>query len=107
MNSPCECEYDNPDYFLDARLFRFVVLAVAPAVTMDEASSLLILESWSWGLVLGQRVGELQGCQSINQILKAPHEHKRSHIPAHPHGQQTPRREASQAWGSKSESRKR
>ena len=29
---------------------------------------------------------------SINQtqILKAPHEHKRSHIPAQPHGQQTP-----------------
>jgi len=47
--------------------------------------------------------------QSINQILKAPHEHKRSHIhiPAQPHGQQTPRREASQAWGAKSESRKR
>jgi len=45
--------------------------------------------------------------QSINQILKAPHEHKRSNIPAQPHGQQTPRREASQAWGAKSESRKR
>ena len=43
--------------------------------------------------------------QSINQILKAPHEHKRSHIPAQPHGQQTPRREAPQAWGAKSESR--
>jgi len=48
--------------------------------------------------------------QSINQlkILKAPHEHrnKRSHIPAQPYGQQTPRREASaQAWGAKSESR--
>ena len=33
--------------------------------------------------------------QAINQILKAPHEHKTSHIPAQPHGQQTPRREAS------------
>ena len=30
---------NNPDS-LDAQLFRFVVLAVAPAVTMDEASSL-------------------------------------------------------------------
>jgi len=38
--------------------------------------------------------------QTVNQILKAPHEHKRSHIiPAQPHGRQTPRREASQAWG--------
>jgi len=52
------------------------------------------------------------GTQSINKSIKsnpqkAPHEHKRSHIPEHPHGQQTPRREASQAWGAKSESRKR
>jgi len=47
--------------------------------------------------------------QSI-KILKAPNEqqHKSSRIPAQPHGQQTPRRrEASQAWGTKSESRKR
>jgi len=36
---PCECEHNNPDS-LDARLFPFVVLSVAPAVTMDEASSL-------------------------------------------------------------------
>jgi len=39
IDSPCECEHNNPDS-LDARLFSFVVLAVAPAVTMDEASSL-------------------------------------------------------------------
>jgi len=37
IDSPCECEHNNPDS-LDARLF--LVLAVAPAVTMDEASSL-------------------------------------------------------------------
>jgi len=39
MNSPCECEQNYPDS-RDARLFPSVVLAVAPAVTMDEASSL-------------------------------------------------------------------
>jgi len=37
--SPCECEHHNPDS-LDARLFPSVVLAVAPAVAMDDASSL-------------------------------------------------------------------
>jgi len=47
--------------------------------------------------------------QSINQSKssKEPHEHTRSHIPARPHGQQNPRREATQAWGGKSASRKR
>jgi len=30
----CECEHNNPDS-LDARLFLSLVLAVAPAVTMD------------------------------------------------------------------------
>jgi len=39
IDSPCECEHNNPDS-LDARLFFTVVLAVAPAVTIDEASSL-------------------------------------------------------------------
>ena len=39
MDSPCECEYNNPDS-LDARLFLYVVSAVAPAVTMDGAFSL-------------------------------------------------------------------
>jgi len=39
IDSPCECEHNNPDS-LDARLFFTVVLAVASAVTMDEASSL-------------------------------------------------------------------
>ena len=39
IDSPCECEHNNPDS-LDARLFHSVVLAIAPAVTMDEASSL-------------------------------------------------------------------
>jgi len=39
MNSPCECEHNKLDS-LDARLFPSVVLAAAPAVTMDEASSL-------------------------------------------------------------------
>ena len=39
IDSPCECEHNNPDS-LDARLFPSVALAVAPAVTMDEASSL-------------------------------------------------------------------
>ena len=32
IDSPCECEHNNPDS-LDARLFPSVVLAVAPAVT--------------------------------------------------------------------------
>ena len=36
IDSPCECEHTDPDS-LDARLFSSVVLAVAPAVTMDEA----------------------------------------------------------------------
>jgi len=40
IDSPCECEHNNPDS-LDARLFPSVVSAVAPAVTMDGASSLL------------------------------------------------------------------
>ena len=39
IDLPCECEHNNPDS-LDARLFPSVVLAVAPAVAMDEASSL-------------------------------------------------------------------
>jgi len=39
IHSPCKCEPTNPDS-LDARLFPSVVLAVAPAVTMDGASSL-------------------------------------------------------------------
>ena len=39
IDSPCECEHNNLDS-LDARLFSSVVLAVAPAVTMDAASSL-------------------------------------------------------------------
>ena len=41
IDSPCECEHNNPDS-LDAPLFPSVVSAVAPAVTMDEASSLSI-----------------------------------------------------------------
>ena len=41
IDSPCECEHNNPDS-LDARLFPSVVLAVTPAVTMDEASSLSV-----------------------------------------------------------------
>jgi len=46
--------------------------------------------------------------QSINQNPQsATHEHKKCPIPAPPHGQQTLRREATQAWGAKSESRKR
>jgi len=40
IDSPCGCEHNNPDS-LDARLFPFVVLAVAPAVTTDEVPSLL------------------------------------------------------------------
>ena len=38
--SPCECEQINTPDFLYARLFPFVVLADAAAVTMDEASCL-------------------------------------------------------------------
>ena len=41
IDSPCECEHNNPDS-LDARLFFTVVLAIAPAVAMDEASSLSV-----------------------------------------------------------------
>jgi len=44
IDSPCECEHNNPDS-LDARTFFTVVLAVAPAVTMNEASSLSPAES--------------------------------------------------------------
>ena len=40
IDSPCECEHNNP-YSQDARLFPSVGLAVAPAVTMEKASSLL------------------------------------------------------------------
>ena len=40
IDSPCECEHNNNPDSLDARLSPSVVLAVAPAVTMDEASSL-------------------------------------------------------------------
>jgi len=40
IDSPCACEHNNPDS-LDARLFPLVVLVVAPAATMDEATSLL------------------------------------------------------------------
>ena len=36
-----ECEHNEPDS-LDARLFPSVVFSVAPAVTMNEASSLSI-----------------------------------------------------------------
>ena len=39
IDSPCECEHNNLDS-LDARLFPSIVLAVAPAMTIDEASSL-------------------------------------------------------------------
>jgi len=38
IDSLRECEHSNPDS-LEARLFPFVVLAVAPAVVMDDASS--------------------------------------------------------------------
>jgi len=52
MDSPCECEHNNPDS-LDARLFFTVVLAVAPAVTMDEASSLSVFPFGFWQPVSG------------------------------------------------------
>jgi len=41
IDSPCGCEHNNPDS-LDARLFPSVVLAVTPAVPMDEAYSLSV-----------------------------------------------------------------
>ena len=44
IDSPCECEHNDPDS-LDARLFSSVVLAVAPAVIMDDASSLSMVPS--------------------------------------------------------------
>jgi len=74
------------------------------AAPQSSKPAMSFLRPWAAGVDPG-----LGLTQSINhnQILKAPHEHKRSHIPAQPHGQQTPRREASQAWGAKSESRKR
>ena len=43
----CECEHNNSDS-LDARLFLSVVLPVAPAVTIDEASFSRILRRWRW-----------------------------------------------------------
>jgi len=60
-----------------------------------------VLGSW-FSLILGLVACGVNQLISI-KILKARHEHKRSHIPAQPHGQQTPRREASQAWGAKNE----
>jgi len=39
--SPCEREHNNPDYIY-TRLFPSVVLAIAPAVTMDDATSMLV-----------------------------------------------------------------
>ena len=39
IDSPFECEHSNLDS-IDARLFPSMVLAVAPAVTRDGASSL-------------------------------------------------------------------
>jgi len=41
IDSLCECEHNNPDSLDARRLFLSVVLAVAPAVYMDEATSLL------------------------------------------------------------------
>jgi len=40
LDCTCECEHNSPDS-LDARVFPSVVIAVAPVVTMDEASSIL------------------------------------------------------------------
>ena len=40
-DSPCACEHNNQDS-LNARLFPSVMLAVAPTVTMYEASSLSV-----------------------------------------------------------------
>jgi len=42
IDSPCECEHNNPDS-LDARLFPSVVLAVALVVTMVEAFPFVVL----------------------------------------------------------------
>jgi len=53
IGSPCECEHNNPDS-LDARLFPSVVLAVAPAVTMDEPYSLSLCTQNGLTLTLGQ-----------------------------------------------------
>ena len=50
IDFPCECEHNIPGS-LDARLFPSVVLAVAPAVTMDEASSLSVCIHRSYGYV--------------------------------------------------------
>jgi len=56
IDSLCECEHSNPDS-LDARLFPSVMLAVAPAVPMDEASSLTgLLCSHSHGESIGALV---------------------------------------------------
>jgi len=52
IDSPCECEHDNSDS-LDARLFLFVALAVAPWVSWvhprTDASSIKekMLRPWS------------------------------------------------------------
>ena len=59
IDSPCEREHHNPDS-LDARLFPSVVLAVAPAVTMDEASSLQV---HPLGFTLCDLQGSVVGCK--------------------------------------------
>jgi len=41
VSSPCECESTQPDS-LDAGLFSFVVLVLAPAVTVDKVTSLIV-----------------------------------------------------------------
>jgi len=63
IDSPCECEHNQPDS-LGARLFPSVVSAVAPAVTMDEASSL-------WTVTVGQlrKRPEPTECATANTTL--------------------------------------
>jgi len=69
IDSPCEYEHNNPDS-LDARLFSSVVLAVAPAVTMDEASSLLLV---TWLIHPFRLIGitSLVTRQAAEQLLEA------------------------------------
>jgi len=59
IDPPCECEHNDPDSPV-ARQFSSVVLAVAPAVTMDEASSLSWLaHPWSQGRCVHIHTGNL------------------------------------------------
>jgi len=96
-----------------ARDYRLIDLLLARQETTGEwypkpVASHLTVTVNKWGVTRNNqsiKINSINKKKKKKNPLKAPHEHKRSHIPAQPHGQQNPRREASQAWGAKSASR--